>query len=102
MPPLLDFPDPEKGREMFEGLYGPEKGPRWFSTVLKILVPLAVLAAILFLAAQITGSGGAIYSGIKGWLFPPSTSAPPPALIQPQDCVITGGDNHGSIVQTCK
>jgi hypothetical protein len=83
MPPILDFPDPEKGRQMFEGLYGPERGRRLFKALLMILVPLAVLAAILFVLAQITGSGSAIYSGVRGWFSPPSASAlPTPASAQ--------------------
>lgn len=54
---MIDLPDPEKGRKVFEDLYGSERGPRRFRTVLKVLVPLGVIAAVFILVAQITGSG---------------------------------------------
>jgi hypothetical protein len=100
--PILDLPDPEKGREMFEGLYGPESGRRRFRAVLLVLVPLAVVAAILFVLAQITSSGASIYSEVRGWFSPPSTTAQPSSPVQPQGCIVSGGENRGSIVQTCK
>jgi hypothetical protein len=105
MPPILDLPDPEKGREMFEGLYGPEKGRRRFRALLKVLVPLAVIAAVLFVLAQMTTSGTAIYSGIRGWFSPASISQPPPISLQPpvngQKCSINGGVNNGTQIQNC-
>jgi hypothetical protein len=98
--PILDLPDPEKGLEVFEDLYGPEQGRRRFRTALKVLVPLGVVAAILILLAQITGSGKAIYSDVRGWFFPPSVSAPavPPVS---GDCMISNSNVYGHTEQHC-
>src|ERR1700684_3967432 len=101
---MVDFPDPKKGRQVFEDLYGSERGPRRFRAVLMVVVPLAVIAGVLVLLAQITGSGRAIYSDVRGWLSPPPTP-PVQVPLQPpvnsQKCVITGGDNQGVQIQNC-
>jgi len=104
MMPSLDLPDPDKGRKMFEDLYGPERGPRVFRSVLRVLVPLAVVAAVLFLGAQITGSGSAILAGVRGLLSPASQSQAGSGSVpsQPGGCTITGGTNYGNIKQNCK
>jgi hypothetical protein len=104
MTPLSDLPDPEKGRKMFEDLYGPERGPRRFRIVLKILVPLAVVAVGFFLVAQITGSWSTIYSSLRGALSTTPPSQAPSSVVpsQPPGCIVSGGENYGKIEQTCK
>jgi hypothetical protein len=98
---MIDFPDPKKGREVFEDLYGPERGPRRFRTVLKVLVPLVVIAAILVLIAQITGSTGTIYSTIRGAFAQPAQPSPPapngPIFNAPCN---NSGTNTGTICPT--
>ena len=98
MSPILDLPDPEKGREIFEGLYGPERGRRRFRAVLRIFVPLAIIAAILFVLAQITSSGTTIYSGVRDWFSPQKaiSKAQDAATPQPQSgCATAGIVDHG-------
>lgn len=108
-PPILDFPDPEKGRAMFEDVYG-KRGPQQFRLVLKIVVPLAVMAAVLFLIAQITGATGTIVSAVRGWFSPlitvelpkqPQPSSKSPAPPGTRSCEVSGGTNYGKIEQTC-
>jgi hypothetical protein len=70
-PPILDFPDPEKGRAMFEDVYG-ARGPQRFRLILKIMIPLTVVAAVSFLICQITGTTGIIISTVYSWLPPAS------------------------------
>ena len=99
---MIDFPDPEKGRKVFEDLYGRERGPRRFRAILKVLVPLIVIAAVVVLVAQIAGSGNAIYSNVRGWLFPPPPiQGPSQSAGGTQKCVIKGGENKGVQIQNC-
>ena len=102
---LLDLPDPEKGRQVFEGAYGPVKGPRRFRAVLRVLIPLAVIGAVLGVALGDWKLVRTVYSEFVGWFSPPSTVNPVPQPLQPpvnpQKCVITGGENKGVQIQTC-
>jgi hypothetical protein len=66
---IFDF-DPKKVRELFEHLYGKDRGRRRFRTFLTF----AILAGSLLLIAQITGSINSIVSTVHGWF----TQAPTP------------------------
>ena len=99
-----DLPDPEKGRKMFRDAYGPEHGPRRFRMVLKILIPLAVIAIAAVCLSTIGGTWKSAYSEVVGWFSPPFTSSRSSAEVpaQPSGCIVSGGTNNGKIEQTCK
>jgi hypothetical protein len=96
-----DFPDPDKGRAMFESAYGPVKGRERFRFVLRILIPLGVLTLIggLLLA------NGRIYSEVKGWFSTTSQTPIDSGSSHPSrsgNCTVSGGTNNGRISQTCR
>jgi hypothetical protein len=95
---MVSLSDLTNGPKMFKETFGPKWGPRWW----KVVFTIAVLAIVTACLVEIGGGGKAAYTEIKAWLYPPTTSSRPSVPLQPQGCAITGGENHGSIVQNCK
>jgi hypothetical protein len=78
-----DLLDLQKLRAMFEELFGERWGPWFYGASVRILLPLAVLAAILFLVSQILGGWKAIYSDLSGLFSQASVSQPPMQALPP-------------------
>ena len=95
--PVFGLPDPEQGQKLFVSLYG-SRGRRWFRRVLYILVPLAVIVALLYFVGQITGSLDTIASTVHRWFAAAPVSRSPESS---GDCVVSGGNNYGHLEQHC-
>jgi hypothetical protein len=96
-----DLPDPKKVREMFEGAYGPESGPRRFRRFLRFFIPLAIIALVGGLVLTDWHLVKAAYSEVIGWFSPPSTSAPSGVPSAQGDCTISNSNIYGTTKQTC-
>jgi hypothetical protein len=98
-----DLPDPDKGRKIFEDAYGPERGPKRFRAVLRVLIPLAIIAVLGGLGLGDWKLLKTTYSEVTGWFSPPSTSHQAGQVPSSSaDCIINGSTNYGKIEQTCK
>jgi hypothetical protein len=99
-----DLPDPEKGRKIFEDAYGPQKGPKRFRAVLRVLIPLAIIAVVGGLALGDWRLLRTAYSDVKGWFSPASIAQVPTPPVPPQQpgCTVSGGNNYGHIEQNCR
>jgi hypothetical protein len=97
MPSLSDL---KEGLKVLEDLWGAVWGRRIWG----VLVAIVVVAIIAVSLTQIGGFGKSIYSEVRGWFSPTSPSQGPPANVPstPGGCIITGGENRGTIQQNCK
>jgi len=95
---MVSLSDLTNGPKMFKETFGPKWGLRLWRTTFAIVAFAIVTVAI----SQAFGGWHSIYSEVRAWFSPPSTSAAPSPPVPPQGCNITGGENHGSIVQNCK
>lgn len=98
---MVSFSDLIDGPKMFRETFGPKWGPRWW----KAFFTVVVLAVALIAAQEIGGGGSNVVSVVRGWFSPTSTvksgQQPLQPPVNPQKCVITGGENKGVQIQTC-
>jgi hypothetical protein len=98
-----DLPDPKKGRQVFKAAYGPQHGPRRFRKVLRVLIPLVVIAVIGAFILADWHLVKAAYSEVSGWFSPPSTIQSTPGMPSQQgNCIIDNSAVSGTVIQTCK